>query len=176
MPNKNVTQHAMLLYASPVLLILVASIQYYLASAHHLNPIKGGGFGMFAGHNTNALRTITLTVVEPEGHRIRAPLPLTSTYGRLFGELKVLPLSARVKRLVAKLLQEKWIKVLADRPAALTEEYIQESSKALAFPTEPLHVRGIDIAFWEYQFDGTSGKLTRKLLLRASATHPKPSR
>ena len=125
---------------------------------------------MFAGHNTNVLRTATMEVTGSGGRRIRAPLSLTSSYGRLFGELKVMPLRWRVKRLVSRLAQEQWVEVKAQRSVAVIQEYIQESTQAISYATEPLDILKVELSFWEYEFDGTDAKLTRKLLVRESAS------
>ena len=42
------TSRGALLLLVPTLLVITAGVQRYLAEAKHLNPWKGGGFGMFA--------------------------------------------------------------------------------------------------------------------------------
>lgn len=50
----------------PLLLLLVAGIQIYLAKTANLTPWKGGGFGMFSTNDGNANRFLRIVVSGPQ--------------------------------------------------------------------------------------------------------------
>lgn len=105
-------------YASPCLLVVVALVQRYLMHNEHLDPWKGGGFGMFSAASSRNLRQMTVTLVTDDGEEVRFPpstvasrIPLNGDMRWFRHRLLTMPYDSLVRDLAGRLAAGEWLVV-----------------------------------------------------------------
>lgn len=126
------------------LMCLVAGVQLWLASAYHLSPWKGGGFGMFSTTDDPGARFIQCTGETVEGERvvIRAPFsafaPGTVLSSATARRLRTFPDQATLRRVGEALLDVEFVPI--DEPGLWRQErFIAQNPGVEALLPSPVH-------------------------------------
>lgn len=184
------------------LLISIACLQIYRAHRYDQSPWKGGGFGMFATHDSVSSRVLHCSLVTPKGE-LRVSVP------RVFRPMSLLartvPTQENLDRLARELAGATWVKEdyhtrhLADAAAAHiagvddpppppeppAKEEKDKDKATLRFrikaprepdppPSERAEVTAVRVVIWRTSFDA---KTTRLAIRKAGeALIPVPSK
>lgn len=97
------TKAKLLALIPPLLLLLVAGIQIYLAKTANLTPWKGGGFGMFSTNDGNANRYLRIVVSGPQRSE---ELILQGNLEDLAARVQMFPGDHQLSRLAKTILQD----------------------------------------------------------------------
>lgn len=157
----------LLLYAAPVLLVVVAANQRYLVSDENLTSWIGGGFGMFATYPTET-RRMSITLVTPDKSEFRI-LPaqlddrvhLQGRMSRIEREAISHPSPARLRELARELAAADWIAVA--EPGGKTSRLIPGLSRDFLgnrADTVPFPVSAVRVEVWKYVPDFQSRRVT----------------
>ena len=90
---------------APVLLVVVASVQWWRVAQLDQTTWRGVGFGMFASFDDEANRRVRVEV-ELDGRRLPAGVPAERR--RAADRLRTVPSTAATRRLAESLAQEPW--------------------------------------------------------------------
>ncbi len=93
-------------YIVPTVIVLVASLQFYLVNTYSLVQWKGGGFGMFSTVDSQRSRFLKFYLITDEGE---FPAEIPNDLDRLYVEASFFPASGRLSRLATILAQSTWV-------------------------------------------------------------------
>ena len=105
------------IYAIPLLMCLIALNQIRMAKRQHLDPWKGGGFGMFASNVSTGSRVLVCIGIDKNGQEVRL-LPEfqkldTEKWSKDFEvELKANPTLEKLEKIANALLKKNYLKKL----------------------------------------------------------------
>lgn len=113
---------------------------------------------MFADLNLQRQRVVSVGVIstDDKGYVTHVPRSMSG----LNESLRVMPTLERVKSLARKLLAEQW--VLANNNGS-SRLYIRQDQPQNV-EANPLAIKGIAVAVWQYDFDAEQPQLVRKKL------------
>src|SRR5262245_55806147 len=100
------SKNRLLLAAAPLVLVIVAIQQLYLAHTEHLTPWKGGGFGMFSTVDSRAARFLRIYVSTADGE---VPVEVPRQLQSFASEIRSIPTRDRVTQLAYALAQTTWV-------------------------------------------------------------------
>jgi hypothetical protein len=92
--------------SAPAILVLIASVQLFMAHGYHLTPWKGGGFGMFSTVDSQGARFLRIYLITPNG---RTPVEIPAGLQPLAREVRTLPSAERLDQLANQLAQATWV-------------------------------------------------------------------
>jgi hypothetical protein len=104
---KQIRQQASL-YAvwAPALLILIASVQLFMAHVYDLTAWKGGGFGMFSTVDSQGARFLRIYLVTPNG---RTAVEVPSDLQPTARSVRTFPRAEELAQLADQLAQATWV-------------------------------------------------------------------
>jgi len=102
-------------YAVPVLMSVIAALQFWLAQMHALSPWKGAGFGMFSTVDSPGARFLRVSLVT-HGSEVRVPLP--RQVAPLVAEEKTWPTDQRLRAIAERLALGTWATTELQSPNA----------------------------------------------------------
>lgn len=128
---------------APVLLVLVASVQFVVAQSGELSPWKGGGFGMFSTVDSPDARFLRIYLVD-DGERIPVLLPARAEGEWLRG--RTFPTDDRLRRIAQIVAGGTWIPYefsrVEDRYELLADEPANGHHGGAAAPSPPPATHG----------------------------------
>ena len=141
--------------AAPVLLMVIACLQLYLAHVHDLTPWKGGGFGMFCTVDSRGARFLRIYLMTDEGETpVKIPRHLYSQVR----EVRSIPTAERLERLATELAQATWVPLEYDP----FEPYISPSEQSsLSEDQVPANDNSAAVSDEETQFPPAEDGLPR---------------
>ncbi|MEM7394187.1 MAG: hypothetical protein AAF492_17755 [Verrucomicrobiota bacterium] len=92
-------------FVVPILLIVIALNQQFLAHVRQMTPWKGGGFGMFSSVDTRSARFLRCFVTIDGVER---PVPLPRRLSNQYSYIRSLPTEARLTRLFEDFRKFEW--------------------------------------------------------------------
>jgi len=163
-----------------LLLVVVAFYQYYRVLMHHLDPWKGGGFGMFSSMNSLDKHRLSITLVMTDGQVKQFPLDKImngfSSVGevaRLRRELVVEPSFERLKHIASILSSIEWVAVRRSVP--VSDIRSENSEDAVSFhprshvspdvEARPVFLEEVCVEMFEYNYDCGEKQLTLHRLM-----------
>jgi hypothetical protein len=180
--------------AVPALLIVVASVQIYLAKTHELTPWKGGGFGMFSTVDDVQARWIRCYAIT-NGRETPADAP--DQFVRPIARLRAMPCQERLQQLANDYGRMRFVnqsfdentkaelKQSADpssardiQPAAAPAPTAADVAASLRVwepderepkPSELAAVQSVRVELWRWRFDLPSRKMLAWKAAEASA-------
>ena len=167
------------LYFAPVVLVVIASVQFYLAQTHGLSPWKGGGFGMFSTVDSPGERFLRVYLITDDGE-IPVMVP-----DHLRGEeffVRTLPLRRSVEQLAVEIASETWIRTdvavssgtgAPFTPAPPPGTFLPPVRYQFAFEPDPppeavVEANAVRVAVWQLSFDPGTLQLSAIKLIEAT--------
>lgn len=93
----------------PVVMLLLAARQHYLARTSNLSPWEGGGFGMFASADLPTARFLRISVTTADDSSHKGILPVGIGLERGLKQLQAMPTPERVQAFAERLAVETWV-------------------------------------------------------------------
>jgi len=104
--NLNNYKQALCVWVAPIILIVIACFQFYMAHAYDLSPWKGGGFGMFSTVDSQGARFLRIYLITPMG---KIPVQVPDAMVALAREVRTIPTTDGLARLAEQLAQATWV-------------------------------------------------------------------
>ena len=123
----------------PMLMSLIALNQIRMAKSQHLDPWKGGGFGMFASNVSTGSRVLVCIGIDENGQEVRL-LPEfqkldTEKWSKDFEvELKANPTLEKLEKIANALLKKKYLKKLNQEKQTAAEVLGWDIREAIYIP------------------------------------------
>jgi hypothetical protein len=167
----------LLLNAAPLLLVVVACGQRYLAYAYGLTSWHGGGFGMFATIPATETRKLTVTLIAPDGSDVRIPpllvesrIPLRGRMTRIQRETLAFPAESRLRALAEELANAEWIGVRQTiGTTSVVFPQVSTDYTGNRAETTPFPLAAVTVTVWEYDLDSAARRLVRRELISVTA-------
>ena len=156
------TSRGALLLLVPTLLVITAGVQRYLAEAKHLNPWKGGGFGMFAAI-PQAYRVLEIQPIDTQSVGYKTTRP--RRYRERIKKLESWPTKERLQAFADELANRSWILIGLDLEKGKQFPVLAEEAFKHA-KSRPLGLKGVRILLHQYDWHPESSDLRKSLLLR----------
>ena len=127
------------IYAIPLLMCLIALNQIRMAKRQHLDPWKGGGFGMFASNVSTGSRVLVCIGIDKNGQEVRL-LPDfqkldTEKWSKDFEvELKANPTLEKLEKIANALLKKNYLKKLNQEKQTSAEMLGWDIREAIYIP------------------------------------------
>jgi hypothetical protein len=167
-----------LLFAAPAILLIVACVQRYVASASNLTSWHGAGFGMFATLPPFETRKMSTILVTPDGkeiwvpsYQVEARIPLGGWMPQIHREILAWPSESRIGALARELAESDWVavpQVVDGQPKLVPQrkqDYTGDPRSVAPFP-----LSSVRIEIWEYDLDSPGKQLVRNKLISVAET------
>ena len=171
-----------LLTAIPIgALVLIAGLQFILATRYGLSAWKGGGFGMFSTIDSPDARFLRIYLITPQG---RLPAIPPAFVAKQSLRLQTLPSNVAAQDYAAELAQFQWMdaeslaarNLIPDQPAnpfaPMPGARVAEALPPGIAPPPgamPLSPDRVEVEVWHYRFDAGTGALHAEKLDQAEA-------
>ena len=177
-PPRTPLDHRLLTTIPIGALVLIAGLQFVLATRYGLSAWKGGGFGMFSTIDSPDARFLRIYLVTPQGRLPAVPpafLPKQSL------RLQTLPGSVAAQDYAAALAQFHWMDaeslsarhLIPDQPAnPIPGARVAEAlPPGIAPPPGAMSLSPdrVEVEVWHYRFDAATGRLHAERLDQAEA-------
>jgi hypothetical protein len=137
--------------------------QHCLVHRHHLDPWKGGGFGMFSDLPRSQNRVLRVDFQSDQHSIEQFPISeLEEGYQSRERKLLVFPTKRRLKSFANELKQREW--VIHDDGAS-TRLMLREKATGQVDDLTPFPLQAVKVHMWEYVFNAEKQQLERQSLL-----------
>ena len=167
--STNATSRTVLLTIAPALLVVTAGAQRYLAEAKHLNPWKGGGFGMFAAI-PQAYRVLEIQPIDTQSIGYRTTHP--RGYRERIKKLQSWPTEERLQAFADELANRSWILIGLDLEEAKQFPILAEEAFKHA-QSRSLGLKGVRIILHQYDWHPETSELWKSLLFTVDGVRRK---
>ena len=156
--------------AAPSVLVLVASLQLYLAHTHNLSPWKGGGFSMFSAVDRSDRRIVRCYLETPQG-KVPAPVPDSELRKRV----RAMPTAGRASRLAQTLARSVWVpdsphgRESGGSPDGCAGLRALSSGEPLPAGSSPIAFSRVDLEVWKVGFRSSDRMLRTQKLIEVTA-------
>ena len=158
--------------AAPLVLVLVASLQLYLAHTHDLSPWKGGGFSMFSAVDRSDRRIVRCYLETPQG---KVPVPVPNS--ELRKKARAMPTAGRASRLAQSLARSVWVpdcphgREAGDSSEGCGRPGLRALSAGEPLPTasSPIAFSRLDLEVWKVGFRSSDRMLRAQKLITVTS-------
>ncbi len=150
-------------YLAPALLCVTALVQKYHVVRHHLNPWKGGGFGMFADVPSAAYRVLLITPVDSNSIAYVTPTP--DGLRRQGRAVKMMPSRERVSAFARELVQGEWVLIGLERGEKQQYPVLKEEQRKHP-SSRPIQIDRVIVEVLQYNFDTAKNEFQKSSLVK----------
>ena len=162
----------LLRFAAPTVLVLVASLQLYLAHTHDLSPWKGGGFSMFSAVDRSDRRIVRCYLETPRGN-----VPVAVPDSDVRKRARAMPTAARASRLAQAMARSVWVPCSPDDreaggpPDGCGHSGLRPLSSGEPLPagSSPIAFSRVDLEVWKVGFRSSDRILRAQKLITVTA-------